>query len=382
VRSFALISICLACNPLFGEDFSFRDVSVGGVGGAGGAGGSGGDTTWPSGNHSYRKRITVAPTSIARPMTNFPLAVQLSDADIAAGAQPDGSDLFFTTDNAITPMSFELERYGDGEVAAWVRFPSIGAGVETAFYIYYGAAAATQYDDVDATWSGVADAVWHLGDDPDNGLYTNAVGGMIGTTPGASSTPERVAGAVGNAANFDGNNDSISMGDPPDGSLDFGMTSFSVSLWVQVSVAGGGASALPMTKGGANPIPGYAFSMQGNTTSVLINDGTTDLVSGLSATALQAAVWHHLAVVVRREDLTIRGFVDGEPVTASDIAGLGSLSTSAAFQLSSPFGLFDGAIDEVRVYPYATSNNWVALSYESISSSTNFFVVGKEESKP
>src|SRR5690348_4584132 len=86
-----------------------------------GGGGGDGDAAWLAG-YSFRKRIDLHPPNDAA-LEDFPFAlVTVADADLAAGAAADGTDLVVADADANVPR-FELEAYDTttGRLALWVR---------------------------------------------------------------------------------------------------------------------------------------------------------------------------------------------------------------------------------------------------------------------
>lgn len=81
----------------------------------------------PHAGWAYRKQITINGSSIGGSLSSFPVALDLSsDADVAANAKSDLSDIrFVTADNNGAALPYEIETQGGAELvadASWVWF--------------------------------------------------------------------------------------------------------------------------------------------------------------------------------------------------------------------------------------------------------------------
>src|SRR3989337_1053519 len=112
--------------------------------------------TWYNSAWLYRKAITIDYTKVgAGPHTNFPVLINITDANLQTGAQADFDDILFTSSDGITKLDHEVESYtsGTGALAAWVEIPSLSSTANTVIYMYYGNAAATAQQNITGTWN-------------------------------------------------------------------------------------------------------------------------------------------------------------------------------------------------------------------------------------
>jgi|GEM_PF-794934 len=176
------------------------------------------------------------------------------------------------------------------------------------------------------------------------------------------NTPTSVTGKYGRSRSFSGNvgvqstNDRILIGDPSNGSLDFGTTSFSYGLWVNVSVTAGIYDmAWSKSNGNANSA-GYSMQLGSGRWTACIADGDEMPCANFSASPITGR-WVHLMAAVDRSAARLNTYVDGTLVTAQVLpTTLGSLSgiKPAAIGADSTGGHpFLGAIDDVRIYSRA-----------------------------
>jgi hypothetical protein len=193
---------------------------------------------------------------------------------------------------------------------------------------------------------------------------------------------------------FDGqaspNNDAIAIGDPADGSLDFGTGSFSYSVWVYVT-SSAGQYDMSWFKGGSSAATiGYDFELGTSAWAVNIADGSTTHSVYLDDESSYLNQWVHLVGVVDRGTNLFSAYVNGTPYNSVDITSLGSVSNNYSATIGShPTGTypFSGKIDEVRVSGTAITADWIATEYNNQSDTavgSDKFIrsVGPEEAVP
>ena len=202
---------------------------------------------------------------------------------------------------------------------------------------------------------------WRLDEGGGRTAYDSA-GGNDGTIYGAGWT----TGQIGGALSFDGINDSVDVGDPPDGSLDFGTGDFTLSVWFKTSMTARGLFVCKRAKG---RYAGYDFYIQqeGKIFARIADGGSVP--DARTATAFNDGLWHH-AVAVYDRDGVIRIYVDGvSKATSGSIRWIGSVNNSELFTIGDRNDpghhyYFKGPIDDVRVYKRALSGAEVQALYQ------------------
>ncbi|MCH7952236.1 glycosyltransferase, partial [Patescibacteria group bacterium] len=126
---------------------------------------------------------------------------------------------------------------------------------------------------------------------------------------------------------FDGSGDYVNMGDPADGSLDFGSsTDFTIEAWVKTTDTG-----TQIVGKYFDGITGAGWNMQiGNTGKLYAQtqDGTNFVASTDDAAVINDGAWHHVTVVNDRDGSMTR-YVDGvQSGTADSITSVGSVDNS------------------------------------------------------
>jgi hypothetical protein len=151
---------------------------------------------------------------------------------------------------------------------------------------------------------------------------------------------------------FNGIDDVVTVPDPSSGKLDFGTTSFSLSLWVWVEEMVS-ASDTALDKGGsAATYPGYNVSLGTGAWTFNIHDGTTARAVNF-ASAPRLNQWVHLVAVRDAGANQIRAYLNGALAGTTANATL-SLSNTFPLRIGKAHGAsdypFKGQIDDVRIY--------------------------------
>ena len=181
---------------------------------------------------------------------------------------------------------------------------------------------------------------------------------QTGANPGAYQfgavlgVPGALVGDSNTAARFDGSDDKVSMGDPANGSLDFGTSDFTVEAWVKTTV--NGEQAIVSKRAPTVGTPFWQFTVTndpGHVGEIRVNivaGGTLEVYG--PAKRVDDGAWHHVAVVFDRDaGLTIH--VDGVSVFRPG-AVTGNVDNVGPFLVAKSTGYnhFKGDLDEVAVY--------------------------------
>ncbi len=206
-------------------------------------------------------------------------------------------------------------------------------------------------------------AHWQL--DEGSGIVAyDSAGNNDGNIVGATWTSGQINGAL----TFDGVDDYVDVGDPIDGSLDFGAgRDFSLSVWFKTS--------MPLSERGFfvckrayGILPGYDFYIHSGMIFARICDDTYG-PDARTTELFNDGLWHHATAVYDRDGV-ITIYVDGiiKATSGGSIASLGSVDNSEPFTIgdrndSSHHYYFEGNLDDVRVYDKALSAEQVYEVY-------------------
>ena len=185
---------------------------------------------WYDENWDFRKLVTIDSTKVSGTHTNFPIIVDITDSELSAGANLDGSDILFTDSDGTTLLNFEIARYDSstGQIVAWVKTPNLDSSTNGEIYMYYGNELQTiSSENPTSVWSDYKN-VWHL---IENTL--DSTENQDGTYSGTTETYLDGDSHTNRGFEFDGSENKISTSD---GSyFDFISIDkdFSVSFWFQ-----------------------------------------------------------------------------------------------------------------------------------------------------
>ena len=186
-----------------------------------------------------------------------------------------------------------------------------------------------------------------------NGFYT-------GLAP--TSTP----GKINQAIDFDGSNGSISV--PDSASLDI-FNAITVSIWVKADAldhAGGGNNARVIDKGG-----GGAYILYITNTGIIVFSliGVTDNSSATAAGVFKTGQWFHISGVYDSATGIRDIYINGVANSSAHETGLtGTISNGGNLIIGdngTKVRLWDGAIDDVRIYNRALSAQEIMNLYRS-----------------
>ena len=176
--------------------------------------------------------------------------------------------------------------------------------------------------------------------------------------------PTKTIGEVGQALNFDGNNDYISL----PSTVPRVSGTFSISAWVNPS------TLTPATGGEAYVISdwlasgkNYILRQYNSTIELLVGNGSTSQDASLYAGALSVGKWTHVVAVVNGTSHTL--YIDG--VNSGQATGSYSGGVTAnSMNIGGTNGgtvtaLFKGSLDEVRVYNRALSASEIWGLYQA-----------------
>ena len=350
---------------------------------------------------TYRKPITVQAVQVINgPLTNFPMLVSRTDANLATVANGghiasynvatnDPWDLVFealddtTCGGAGTApcrLAHQIEKYtaSTGELVAWVQVPSINNG--TIIYMYYGNSCITSStQNASGVWDSNYKGVWHL----NQGTGVNAADSTSNGNTGVQvDSPVASTGQIGGALTFS-YPDRLTIAAA---SLD--LTTYSnwtMSAWVRPTSYTGLKWPIIYSYGTYRASLGLTVQEAG--ADGRIENWTNDSVLRQSNTAVTLNAWNYVTITrtATTTSFYLNGSADGSGTsttvtTAGQPSGIGGDPLGAADLTEH----FLGLIDEVRVSASNTSSgsrsaDWIHTEYHNQSAPSSFYSVGGEE---
>ncbi len=350
--------------------------------------------TWWDAAWFYRKEIVIDANRVDDDLMDFPVLIDLTDADLTARALPNGDDISFTDIHGVK-LNHEIEAYesATGHLLAWVKVPTLSSSQDTTLYLYFGNGAATSQENVPGTWDENYVMVHHLaegtGDHYDSTAFDNH-----GTT--INVIDQNAVGQVNGADEFDGSDDYIRVPDAT--SLQFGEGSLTAEAWIRPQtipdLTGGARIVNNRGSGAGGNYKGYQFKIKDDAGQWYIGDSGIDDATGSyqdyeGITTYSYNQWHHV-VMAYEADNQLVFYVDGAIDGTLAIGTYGDISNSLPTAVGASIAhegseagdnrqFFDGILDEVRLSNTARSAGWVSTSYNNQSDPTAFYALGNLE---
>lgn len=386
MRPGVLASLLVAAAAC-GIDATGRLVGTGAPGGAGAADGTDGTLTDPARDDAgdaaaapdaptgsgFSKSIAFDPGKVAGALADFPVWIDLADADLAAHAKPDGSDVSFAAADG-TPLPYEIQRWDatTGSLSAWVRVPALTASPATSIELVYGTDAPGPAPA--SVFSSSFAAVWHLEDALASGAIAEATGTRPGTATGLSPA-SHVTARLGAGVDFDGGAAEIAFDNPL-----LGGGPHTISLWVSQRPTGDNDALVVLGNAACGESRWLHGRFDDDTAAVgfYCNDWSDPDVELVSA-GFTLVHWVYEGGVSR---IYRDGALAAGPFTQSgstiDTKGTGGHIGNAPGGWGANMGLH-GIVDEVRIATVARSAAWIATEYANQSSPSTFYAVGPEK---
>jgi Concanavalin A-like lectin/glucanases superfamily/Domain of unknown function (DUF2341) len=331
------------------------------------------------------KEIRFDNTKVSETLTDFVAWIDLNDTDIAARAQPDGRDIFFTAADGTTPLdhAIQIADRGMHHFAAWVRIPTLSNTAPTSIYVHYGDLGAASAPNPAGVFKASFAAVWHLDDTLPAATIADATGTHAGT-PTLTSATTSVPGKLGNGLKFTGKNDQIAFMNPLSGK-----DPHTISVWVNQDPNLNHTAAIVVVGTAAT---GQARWLHGHYTNNSLAAGfyALDWVPN-PAQVIDGAGWTYLTWVFEGANNKSRLYKNGVELPDSPFTPPGNpppqINTTGTtgligFAPEPAYGTnngYEGTIDELRIATVARTAGWVATEYANQSSPATFYTVGAEQ---
>ena len=338
------------------------------------------DSAW-----SWQAALSVTNYAGAQLLTNFPLAVRLSEAALPGFlyetfARPaDGGDLRFT-DESGRELRFEIEKWdANGESLVWVKVPRIypaGDGAPTKLKLYWGNPTANlpAYATNGLTWDSKFGAVFHLSKPADTDSSVRHLQGVSYNNVSSNAV-------LGTGQQFNGANARIVV--PHHAAISSATLNKSntISLWFK--------SDFPLPDGSKTQRrmlekEDEYFIMTSTAEgklSYLIKPSSTPVQH---PNTISAGTWRHCAAT--QDSGKLRIFVDGE-MTADLNFTDNMQATTLPLVIGSDYNTssssiiyFKGVLDEVRIENEARSADWIKACFDSQRHSQSFFGIATPRS--
>jgi len=356
---------------------------------------------WYNSGWAHRVKVSSVHTQVDADLTDYPVYVDLSDLpDVFFDNTNAGCvDIRVTSSDGTTEIPREIVKCDRTANGGELHFKasSIANASNSDFYLYYGNGDAGDYATSatygrNNTWTSY-DIVFHFQGDPSaTAPQLVDVAGTVagGVTNGSMTSGDEVAGKIGNAWDFDGSNDQVTLGNGDAFQLDSSSNTWSISLWSLRNTIVDGA-LLFQGRTSVAPYPGFhSFYGTGSPLQIGLTNivGTQQLID-TAASPSSTATWYHYDWTFNGPSTKINWYYNGvidasvNNVTTTktwSIAAATKVSLACYKQHQNQF--INGQFDEMRVSSDIKTATWISTTHNNQSSPSTFYSVGSEESAP
>jgi hypothetical protein len=336
---------------------------------------------WYDSGWNFRKKVTIDHTKVDADLTDFPILINETDADLQANAKADGSDILFTSFDGVTKLSHEIETYdsGTGELVAHVKVPNLSSTNDTELYLYYGNDTCENQENGTDVWDSNTKMVQHSQDDPDPSHIQDSTSNNNDGTKKAVNEPIEADGKIAKAQDFDGVDDYVHRatftGIP--------QSYMTIEAWIKTA----GTSMSYIIQQNRSPTSyqnEFAFQMNANGTLTFWDYLTSShgfATTQSSTGTVNNNTWRYVCFVKNGTSgkYYIDGVSDATPTAALDVA-YGSNDFVIGKDYRDNRGFFNGLIDEVRISNVARSPEWIATEYNNQNSPSTFYTLSSASS--
>ena len=335
----------------------------------------------------YYKSVTIDHTQCgASNSTNFPVTIWVTDADfktVGNGGKvqnSSGFDIRPYADSALTTaLTYELvpSTYvaSTGAFEMHVKIPTVDHSTNTVFYMGLGNAALNTDGSSTGTWISSYLTVWHMPDgttmsgaDSTSNAKTLTAGGFTSTLPTATT------GEIDGGASFPTFAGLFDPGFINATNPTSGLTTFSVSAWINAAGAGGSGFGRIFCIDDGNVTDTPAMLMSSATSVSFGISGGFTVTGTISANTWTYMVGTFSSGVSNGCKVYVNASVaDQNTTTSTFVSGSNGMSVGNNY-----FGgrIFDGVIDEVRLANIALGPDWITAEYNNQKPSSTFLTWG------
>ena len=324
----------------------------------------------------YQKKITVDNNLVSDTLSDFPLLVDITDADLISQTQNDGSDILFMDGaGSANILNHEIEYYnsGSGHLVVWIKIPILSSSIDTTIYMYYGNSYVSNMENTTGVWVNDYEMVVHLSESSGT-VYDSTTNGYTGSKVGGVN--QNVAGKIAGADNFNGVDSYLNFGDVCD--ITSGGATW--SYWVKHD----SLKTHRYFGKGASGILGQWFRQTVSPFNSYIELGNVaDWSNRATYTIPQdSGNWHYVTFVFDNSDSKYKVYLDGSFGVMGSASSLPS-DNSDSFVIGSgytheSYAFTHGTIDEGRVSSTTRNSSWIATCYNNQNNPSSFYSISHE----
>jgi biopolymer transport protein ExbB len=329
---------------------------------------------------AFEKPITLDGDRVRGDHEDFPVYLELTDADLQARATATGDDIYFVDADSGSPLDHEIQRWEPqtGRLEVWVRIPELDEGTDVELLLRYGEPDDAPAPDPAGVWQAGFVAVWHLEQPPAGGAEAiiDSVGGHHGTA--SSLDDDRlIAATLGRGLQFEGGDEEITFSNPLTGA-----SPHTISAWVDQGTTNSNDALVVLGTGVCGQARWFHTRYTGG--AVAAGFYCDDITGGPNIQDQGPTLMHWTYTAddesrIYRDGALVLGPTEhlGTQATVGDTGRIGN----APGTFGQNMGLV-GVVDEVRIATVAREPEWIATEFANQSAPDQFYSVGAERPVP
>lgn len=251
--------------------------------------------------YGYYKDITIDKTKVLADLTDFPVLIKVTDANLAHTTHGghcesvSGYDIGFKDADNVTTLSHELVAYNHetGAVVFWVNKPILDKDADDHIFMYYGNSSIVADQSSTNTWSSDYLLVAHGKDADTSHIHDSTSNANDGTKKAANEPTVYTSGKIHHAQDYDGTNDYIDFENNV-----IGTGNKTVSFWSyrDDDTAYQSYFSNAAQGGAANDNGIQAITTTGHHIQICLGNGATTSHYAQVVPSATDAVWHYIVI--------------------------------------------------------------------------------------
>ncbi len=327
---------------------------------------------WWNDDWSYRKELTLDTSSVVtgEALENVSVLVRLHTGNFGyfLDVSPKGEDIRFLADDDLTPLKYYIEKFDPvNEMAMiWVQIPVLAANSNTQkIWMYYGNPVAVAADDRKGVFSVSDTLVYHFDSEASAPVDSTAYANNSALFTAERAASSLIAGGVKfNGAGMFEITDTPSLAiDPKKG--------WSFSSWIKINKP---QQSILFSRHFVNDK--LHLAIDGESLYAQLENESGNVVETAHNTTLMKGVWHHVAMVIEGNKLSI--YLDGTETAyletnVNEMSGPISIGSDDNGESG-----FIGEMDELRIAGRALTPDMIRLAVKSQGPGATLLVYGED----
>lgn len=324
----------------------------------------------------YRKKIVLNQSQIPSDILDFPVLIDITDAELSLRVKPNGEDLLFTGFDGETILDYEIEYYNNttGHLFAWVK-TNISASNATFIYMYYGNEETGRHENPEAVWDAHYMMIQHLHET--SGIHDDSTSYHNNGTP-INGVNQDSTGKVDGADEYDGIDDYSIV--PHDDTLAGYSNGMTASFWFKLDTIEKKQTLLcKYNTNGDKRAYRLTYINSPAAFYLYASDDGINIIYWVAPFTPVAGEWYHVAFTWVPNTVP-KFYINGRRIVVLGTQILTEIYNNTLEPLRIGSDYFsgrkvDGCLDEIRLSNIARSEAWVTTCYNNQAHPSRFYTV-------